>query len=99
MEAKTNPTTTDTALALNLLHEAAQGSSHIAELSRLVTTHENERNGAVTLALTAAIEVLSQRSGWLTELANQHLGGARQIIGTEARDWLMPAGVTAGMEG
>lgn len=97
MDAKTNPATSavDTRALLNILHEAAQSSAHVAELSRLVITHENEANGAVTFALTSAIEVLSQRAGWLADLASVRLDDKYGARSPDANVWFMPSGIDA----
>ncbi|MFC7410878.1 hypothetical protein [Hydrogenophaga atypica] len=97
MDAKTNPATSavDTRALLHTLHEAAQSSAHVAELSRLVVTYQYESNAAVAFALTSAIEVLSQRAGWLADLASVRLGNKYGARGADANVWFMPSGIDA----
>lgn len=98
MSKKAIPVTDDTRTLLAILHESALTSANIAELSRLVTFHEDERNGAATFALTSAIEVLSQRAGWLADLASVRLGDEYGARGADANVWFMSPTMAAAIE-
>lgn len=86
----------NTATARAILREIAIGCSHVSELAGLAIEKAGDTSALDTLANT--IQVLTQRMGWLAEVAAQDLGERTAIIGTDAREWMMPAVYAAAWE-
>lgn len=71
-----------------ILNEIASSALQIASLVQRAIDNVDEPE--VVDLLCSSAEVLARRIGWMAEVANEQLGERVGVMGTDARDWLMP---------
>lgn len=78
----------DVASHAAILNDIASNSLHIVSLAR--RAFDNAGDVDAVDVFCSAVEVLASRIGWMAEVANEQLGERGGVVGTDARDWLMP---------